>query len=80
MRDKRTKIVFIDFSDDIFERSFSTETNAVGSVLGTLTLRYPFHCSRFRPTFLAAAAASLAAARSGRRCATTEHLSEGEDR
>ncbi len=25
------------------------DTRAVGSVLGTVTLRYPFHCSRFAP-------------------------------
>ncbi len=31
--------VFVDFSDGIFQRSFSHESNAVGSVLGTLTLR-----------------------------------------
>src|SRR5438874_8915417 len=38
--------VFIDFSDGIFQRDFQHENNAVGAVLGTLTLRYPFHCSR----------------------------------
>ena len=41
--------VLIDFSDTEFHRSFQHENNAVGSVLGTLTLRYPFHCSRFSP-------------------------------
>jgi hypothetical protein len=41
--------VFVDFSDGIFQRSFQHENNAVGAVLGTLTLRYPFHCSRFSP-------------------------------
>ena len=41
--------VFIDFSDGIFQRSFEHENKAVGAVLGTLTLRYPFHCSRFSP-------------------------------
>src|SRR6266516_7319491 len=40
---------FIDFSDGIFERSFTHESNAVGAVLGTLTLRYPIHCTRFSP-------------------------------
>src|SRR6266478_5085628 len=39
--------VFVDFSDGIFQRSFENTNKAVGSVLGTLTLRYPFHCSRF---------------------------------
>ena len=41
--------VFVDFSDGIFQRSFEHQNNAVGAVLGTLTLRYPFHCSRFSP-------------------------------
>jgi len=41
--------VFIDFSDGIFQRDFQHQNNAVGAVLGTLTLRYPFHCSRFSP-------------------------------
>src|SRR5881392_2888710 len=40
---------FIDFSDGIFERSFTHESNAVGAVLGTLTLRYQIHCTRFSP-------------------------------
>jgi hypothetical protein len=31
-----------------FARS-SNSSRAVGAVLGTLTLRYPFHCSRFSP-------------------------------
>jgi len=29
--------------------SVTHESNAIGAVLGTLTLRYPFHCSRFSP-------------------------------
>jgi hypothetical protein len=41
--------IFIDYSDAEFTRSFEHENSAVGSVLGTLTLRYPFHCSRFSP-------------------------------
>jgi hypothetical protein len=41
--------IFIDFSDDIFESSSTHESNVIGAVLGTLTLRYPFHCSRFSP-------------------------------
>src|SRR6266516_4639634 len=35
-------------SETFFARS-SNESRAVGAVLGTLTLRYPFHCSRFSP-------------------------------
>ena len=41
--------VFIDFSEDIFERRIRHENNAIGSVLGTLTLRYPIPCTRFAP-------------------------------
>ena len=41
--------IFVDFGDGIFQRSFEHENNAIGAVLGTLTLRYPFHCSRFSP-------------------------------
>jgi len=41
--------IFIDFSDNIFQNSIHHESNVIGSVLGTLTLRYPFHCSRFSP-------------------------------
>ena len=41
--------IFVDVSD-AFSRSELNRTNkAIGSVLGTLTLRYPFHCSRFSP-------------------------------
>jgi hypothetical protein len=41
--------VFIDFSEDIFERRIRHQRNAIGSVLGTLTLRYPIPCTRFSP-------------------------------
>jgi hypothetical protein len=41
--------IFIDFSDNIFENSVTHQNNAIGAVLGTLTFRYPFHCSRFSP-------------------------------
>jgi hypothetical protein len=41
--------IFIDFSDNIFENSVTHESNVIGAVLGTLTFRYPFHCSRFSP-------------------------------
>ena len=41
--------VFIDFSEDIFERRTRHQRNAIGSVLGTLTLRYPIPCTRFAP-------------------------------
>ena len=41
--------VFIDFSEDIFKRRIRHERSAIGSVLGTLTLRYPIPCTRFAP-------------------------------
>ncbi|PYI63629.1 MAG: hypothetical protein DMC60_00185 [Verrucomicrobia bacterium] len=41
--------IFVDFSDGIFQRSFHSERNAIGAVLGTLTLRYPIPCTRFSP-------------------------------
>ena len=41
--------VFIDFSEGIFERNVEHESNAIGSVLGTLTFRYPIPCTRFSP-------------------------------
>ena len=34
---------------EFFFATTSHESRAVGAVLGTLTLRYPFHCSRFSP-------------------------------
>jgi hypothetical protein len=46
---------FPDFAFDVSDNSFISgpttnhENNIIGSVLGTLTLRYPFHCSRFSP-------------------------------
>jgi hypothetical protein len=47
-RQAREDILF-DYSDGIFAHRFHHENNAIGAVLGTLTLRYPFHCSRFSP-------------------------------
>jgi hypothetical protein len=42
-----------DVSDDAFEPGgsphFDHSNHAIGAVLGTLTFRYPFHCSRFSP-------------------------------
>ena len=49
--------VFIDYSDGISQHTFSHESNAVGSVLGTLTLRYPIHCTRFSPYIFGGAGA-----------------------
>jgi hypothetical protein len=41
--------LFIDFSDGILDRTIGHVRNAVGSVLGTFTLRYPIPCTRFAP-------------------------------
>ena len=38
---------------EVFQFSTGHESRAVGSVLGTLTLRYPIRCSRFAPYFWA---------------------------
>jgi len=40
---------FIDFSDDVFESKTGRVNKTIGSVLGTLTLRYPIPCTRFAP-------------------------------
>ena len=40
---------FVDFSDGIFSQNFHHQNNAIGAVLGTLTLRYPIPCTRFSP-------------------------------
>jgi hypothetical protein len=41
--------IFVDLSDGIFQQSFKNVHKGIGAVLGTFTLRYPFHCSRFSP-------------------------------
>ncbi len=41
--------VFIDLNNGIFDAHTAHESRAVGSVLGTLTLRYPIPCTRFSP-------------------------------
>ncbi len=41
--------VFIDLNNGIFNVGTRHESRAVGSVLGTLTLRYPIPCTRFSP-------------------------------
>ena len=41
--------IFADFSEGAFRSSNHPENNALGAVLGTLTLRYPIPCTRFSP-------------------------------
>lgn len=41
--------IFADFSEGIFRRTLQRDRNAIGAVLGTLTLRYPIPCTRFAP-------------------------------
>jgi hypothetical protein len=40
---------FIDFSEGEFIQDTQRERNAIGSALGTFTLRYPIPCTRFSP-------------------------------
>jgi hypothetical protein len=51
---RRRVLNFGEFENDATGQEFffattSHESRTVGAVLGTLTLRYPFHCSRFSP-------------------------------
>jgi hypothetical protein len=41
--------IFIDFSDNDFINNVQRQSNVIGAVLGTLTLRYPIPCTRFAP-------------------------------
>jgi len=41
--------IFFDFSDDEFLNNIQHQSNVIGAVLGTLTLRYPISCTRFAP-------------------------------
>src|SRR4029453_1470038 len=41
--------IFVDLSDAFSRTEINRTNKGIGSVLGTLTLRYPFHCSRFSP-------------------------------
>ena len=41
--------VFVDLNNGVFSDTTRHESRAVGSVLGTLTLRYPIPCTRFSP-------------------------------
>src|SRR2546430_16269030 len=41
--------IFVDFSDGIFASSIQHQSNVIGAVLGTLTLRYSIPCTRFAP-------------------------------
>jgi hypothetical protein len=41
--------IFIDLNNGVFDFATRHESRAVGSVLGTLTLRYPIPCTRFSP-------------------------------
>jgi hypothetical protein len=55
---------FIDVSGvEVFQFRIGHESRAVGSILGTFTLRYPIHCSRFGRMFGREAARSSAAVR-----------------
>jgi hypothetical protein len=46
---RRRRLDISGFDEQLFVDNTKTENRVVGSILGTLTLRYPFHCSRFSP-------------------------------
>ena len=50
-------VVINGFGEDMFSVHETHDHRAVGAALGTLTLRYPLHCSRFSPYVFAAAGA-----------------------
>jgi hypothetical protein len=70
--------VFIDFSEDIFERRIRHQRNAIGSVLGTLTLRYPIPCTRFAPYIFAGGGAIFGGGQRTLFVLTTD-VEEGEE-
>jgi hypothetical protein len=46
---RRAFVIDNDFDNPVPGHNIGHDSRAVGAVLGTLTLRYPFHCSRFSP-------------------------------
>jgi hypothetical protein len=66
-----------DFSENAFDRgpSFTHENHAIGAVLGTFTLRYPIHCSRFSPYVFAGGGGIFGG---GQKVNTERVLEEGE--
>ena len=69
--------VFIDFSEGVFRRSLERENNAVGSVLGTFTLRYPIPCTRFSP-YVFAGGGGIFGGGQKRHLILTNDVEEGE--
>jgi len=69
---------FVDFSDGINDRTLERERNAIGSVLGTLTLRYPIPCTRFAPYVFAGGGAIFGGGQRAINVAETE-VGEGFD-
>src|SRR5437773_4515131 len=70
--------IFVDFSDGIFASSIHRENNAIGAVLGTLTLRYPISCTRFAPYIFAGGGAIFGGGQRAINVAETE-VGEGFD-
>jgi hypothetical protein len=70
--------VFIDFSEDIFKRRIRRERSAIGSVLGTLTLRYPIPCTRFAPYIFGGGGAIFGGGQKTQLVLTTD-VEEGEE-
>ena len=46
---RQTFDLTIDTPNEVFDFTEGTKSRAVGAALGTITFRYPFHCSRFSP-------------------------------
>jgi hypothetical protein len=69
--------VFIDFSEGEFRRSLQRERNAIGSALGTFTLRYPIPCTRFSP-YVFAGGGGIFGGGQKRHLVLTTDVEEGE--
>ena len=46
---RQTFDITINQQQEVFDFSEGSKNRAIGAALGTLTFRYPFHCSRFSP-------------------------------
>ena len=75
---RTTQDVFIDFDREIFDISTGHENRAVGSVLGTLTLRYPIPCTRFSP-YIFGGAGGIFGGGERTHLVVTDHIIRTED-
>src|SRR5262249_50320406 len=49
VRQARENLIDTDVIEGVSTSTFDNHREAIGAVLGTFTLRYPIHCSRFSP-------------------------------